>query len=158
MSEKERALVLGAIVKRIGTLDMDSFDGRLLLQKWVYLLQAFGLFLGYRFKWYLYGPYSSELASDGFEISSLFHKIPKGRFAKKTSEKRFSDFRSFLDVGIDNPEWLELLASIHFLNKLYRSRNKEEIIKMVMKKQTYFTREKCEIAWNHLEQHGLLRR
>jgi len=157
LGENEKVLVLGAILKRIGYFDMKSFDGRLILQKTVYLLQAFGLYLGYRFSWYHYGPYSPELASNGFSLVDIFDKIPKGRFVKKSSEKRFSEFLSFLGSKRSDAEWLELLASIHFLKRLYPYKSKEDIIDIVTKKQPYFDPEKCRKAWDHLEKHRLIR-
>src|SRR6266446_4558939 len=45
------------------------FDERFLLQKGVYLLQEAGVHLGYRYRWYLRGPYSTDLASDAFFLA-----------------------------------------------------------------------------------------
>ena len=40
---------LAAVLNDIGNFDMSNFKGRLTLQKTVYLLQSFGLDLGYEF-------------------------------------------------------------------------------------------------------------
>ncbi|MDR7666365.1 hypothetical protein RG963_11345, partial [Methanosarcina sp. Z-7115] len=59
----ERALCRVFEVLKVGKPNMSEFDNRLKYQKIIYLLQSFtGLSLGYGFKWYLKGPYSSPLA------------------------------------------------------------------------------------------------
>jgi uncharacterized protein YwgA len=63
---------LGGILKRIGNYNPEmfesSFNDRLIFQKTIYLLQAFGLYLGYYFSWYIHGPYSTTLTRDGFAL------------------------------------------------------------------------------------------
>lgn len=148
---------LGLILKRIGNFSMDNFEGRLIFQKTVYLMQAFGIYLGYRFSWYLYGPYSPELASDGFRLAEIYGPLmPEGRFKDQGMEGIFKLFLEFLGDRRDDAEWLELLASVHFLRKLYPDVAKDEVISMVLKKQPYFDKRKCEEAWKHLEKYGLL--
>ncbi len=48
--------------------DLTSFSDRLCLQKYVYLAQICGVDLGYRFSWYLRGPYCTALTSDAFQL------------------------------------------------------------------------------------------
>lgn len=50
-------------------LNVGTFDDRLILQKSVYLLQSAGVHLGYRFRWYLRGPYSPEMTAGAFGIA-----------------------------------------------------------------------------------------
>lgn len=50
-----------------------KFDDRLILQKVVYLLQESGLEMGYRYHWYLRGPYSTGLTDDAYFLV----KMPK---------------------------------------------------------------------------------
>lgn len=50
-------------------LSVDSFDDRLILQKAVYLLQSAGIRMGYRFRWYLKGPYSPDMTADAFALT-----------------------------------------------------------------------------------------
>ena len=54
---------LGLVLKKIpefsDDFSMDRFNDRLKLQKIIYLLQAFDVYLGYNFGWYLRGPYCS---------------------------------------------------------------------------------------------------
>lgn len=156
MNEKERILVLGAILRRIDNFSMTTLDGRLLLQKTVYLLQACGLYLGYHFSWYLYGPYSTELASDGFTLTQLYSSVPKGTFKKKDSEEKFATFMAHIGSSTKDAHWLELLASIHFLTELYPQKERTEIIAIVQKKQHYFSLAECKKAWDYLKEWRLI--
>lgn len=61
-------MALQLCLNEVGGFRMDSFSERLKYQKMVYLMQLFGIDLGYRFEWYLRGPYCTELTADGFEI------------------------------------------------------------------------------------------
>src|SRR5207253_11490502 len=55
-------------------IDLRTFSNRLNVQKKIYLAQIAGIDLGYRFGWYIRGPYSTGLTQDAFtlkdEISS----------------------------------------------------------------------------------------
>lgn len=147
---------LGGILKRIGNYDMSSLQDRIIFQKTVYLLQAFGLYLGYKFSWYIYGPYSTQLTRDGFELIEIYDKVPEMRFAKEENEKVFLKFFLFLGGRKNDSNWLEVLASIHFLKELYPKESKERIINKVIDKQPYFNKEICEEAWSYLELFGLI--
>ncbi len=50
-------------------LSVETFDERLILQKAVYLLQSAGIHMGYRFRWYLKGPYSPDMTADAFALT-----------------------------------------------------------------------------------------
>jgi len=64
------ALEEAGIPVRVG-----QFNERLLLQKGVYLLQEAGVHLGYRYRWYLRGPYSTDLASDVFFLAGQMASV-----------------------------------------------------------------------------------
>jgi uncharacterized protein YwgA len=149
--------VLGSIIKRIDNFDMDTFKGRLILQKRVYFLQTFGVYLGYNFSWYIYGPYSSELADDGYKLTACYKDIPQAVFANAEIEKGFEAFLSFLGDKKNDAEWLELLASIHFLKRLYTKESKTQILERVRKKQEYFNEKMCENGWMFLVKQGLIK-
>jgi uncharacterized protein YwgA len=102
-------------------LTVDSFDDRLILQKTVYLLQQAQVHLGYRFRWYIRGPYSSGLTEDVFDLADRSDKgaaeldrwelddVSKGRIA------RLRDWFSNQSRKHDLAKNLELLASVLFL-------------------------------------------
>jgi len=141
---------LGLVLRNLDNFDMSTFDGRLTLQKTVYLMQAFGVYLGHSFSWYLRGPYSSHLASVGFALQDVYGRIPTaGHFDKKT-QKKFERFVGFMEDKKTDPGRLEILASIHFLRKIYPKMAKGEIIEKVKNKQRYFTKKQCEDAWQEL--------
>lgn len=160
MSKQERALILGGILKRIGNFSAKyfekSFDARLIFQKTIYLLQAFGLYLGYKFSWYIRGPYSPTLTRKGYELARKFEETPDVRFTKEPSEKRFNEFLEFLGEKKYDPTWLETIASIHFLKHMYPKRTEKKIMEMVLQKQPYLTIEECKEAWHHLEEFDLI--
>ena len=156
-STPKRIEILGGILRHLGTFDITTFKGRLVLQKTVYLLQAMGIFLGYRFSWYLYGPYSPDLARHGFELESTYRRLGKYEFSTAAQKQLFKDFVKFLGNRRGEPIWLEAVASIHFLRALYPSQTKEEIVKRVIEKQSYFNHSICNEAWKSLDEAGLLR-
>src|SRR6266516_1363166 len=109
------ALEEAGIPVRVG-----QFDERLLLQKGVYLLQEAGVHLGYHYRWYLRGPYSTDLASDVFFLAghkeTVGHEL-SGWQLDDQSKENISRLRALLT---ENPlahlaRRLELLASVLFL-------------------------------------------
>ncbi|PCJ55344.1 MAG: hypothetical protein COA73_13565 [Candidatus Hydrogenedentota bacterium] len=114
-------------------LNLENFQKRLILQKSIYLLQKAGVKLGYSYSWYLRGPYSRGLTSDAFDmkdeintkyddsvgwnlddnscsviknIQPLLTSAPDGFPSESTTSE---------DQDFELANWLELLASAHFL-------------------------------------------
>ena len=154
MENIERALALGAVLKRIGNFDINTFEGRLVLQKTVYLLQSLGLYFGYKFSWYVHGPYSPELTREAFKIYPFFNEIPRAKFAKPQTEKRFQDYLHFIGEKRNDADWLEQLACIHFLSSLNPSAGRDDIINAVLNHEHHFSKKQCEEAWAHLLKHN----
>jgi hypothetical protein len=96
----------------------ETFSDRLLLQKATYLVQAAGVQLGYRYSWYLKGPYSPELTRDYFRLTADT-TIARGyqiRDDLQQAVERVAQNSHPPDgSGLSRPEWLELLASLHYL-------------------------------------------
>jgi len=149
---------LGIILRSIDNFSMSTFDGRLRVQKSIYLLQSFGVYIGYNFSWYLRGPYCTKLASDGFALQENFQSFPKvrGRFKNKVTQNKFENFLDFMKNKKNDADKLEILASIHFLKKLYQKMTEHEILEKVKKKQIYFTPKQCKSAWNELKKEKLI--
>jgi hypothetical protein len=122
-SEMKELLILSRILDEIDGDSFETLEGRITFQKRVYMLQAAGMNLGYRFAWDQFGPYCKELAQDGTALdtnrdeikqaaSELVFKKPvqamlvalKGALAKPTNS------------AISQAAWLELLSSLHFLS------------------------------------------
>ncbi|MDR4490237.1 MAG: hypothetical protein R2685_04970 [Candidatus Nitrosocosmicus sp.] len=149
--------VLGGLLKRIGNYDgMNNFENRLILQKTVYLLQSFDLYIGYRFSWYIHGPYCTELTKDGYSLSEMEDDIQSVKFTDSNNEEKFYKFLEFIGDKKTNAQWLEIIASIHFLNDVYPEMSKEEILNIVVDKQPYFSMVECEGGWDYLEKWGLV--
>ncbi len=150
MSISLSALKLGGVLKKFGNFSLKEFNDRLVLQKRVYLLQAFGIFMGYKFSWYIHGPYSPTLTKDAYKLDTIFDKVPEINFAKNIHKKRFIEYLKFLDDKRNDGDWLEQLACIHFLKNIYPKKNHDEIIHLVLDHEAHFTRDQCEEAYGHL--------
>ncbi len=139
-------IIAGLINRVYENFDMFSFDNRLKLQKFTYLMQSsFDLNIGYEFNWYHYGPYCMELTRDAFNID--FSEIPTIKFSDLNSEKKFIDFLEFIKEKTQ--DWLEIASSIHFLNKF--GLNEQQIVKTIKDKREYFKDKEQEIKDIYLE-------
>ncbi|CAG9259208.1 conserved hypothetical protein [Burkholderia diffusa] len=118
-----KQLVLKLALEEAGqSLDVDTLDDRMRLQKAVYLLQAAGANLGYRYSWYLKGPYSTALTQDYFAIAEAVRDgdAADGRSLKDEVAQRLKVAAKILvrpqqAKEIPIPQWYELLASLHYL-------------------------------------------
>ena len=96
-----------------------NFKKRLEFQKTTYLLQEAGADLGYRFGWYLHGPYSSSYADDAYSLATL----PKEYFdsiQESVDENVLQKVRDLLDsipTTKSKSYWLEILSCVHFVKK-----------------------------------------
>jgi uncharacterized protein YwgA len=160
LSELNKTEILGGLLKRLGNFSPGaferSFDERLIFQKTVYLLQSFGIYLGFSFSWYIRGPYCPLLAKYGYDLAKCFDRLSIVRFTNATLEQRFVAFVSFLNDRKNNAECLETLGSIHFLRDTYSGMKKSQILQMVQTKQPYLTIQQCEEAWDYLIEHKLI--
>ena len=109
------ALEEAGIEVRVG-----KFDERLLLQKSVYLLQGAGVHLGYRYRWYLRGPYSTDLASDVFFLAGQKQSVTQELVSWELdaeSKARIARVKEMLSGKelVKLVRRLELLASVLYL-------------------------------------------
>jgi uncharacterized protein YwgA len=157
----DRTEILVGVLNRIPgyKLSMNQFKDRLIFQKIIYLLQVFGIDFGYKFRWYLYGPYSTELSKDGFRLTSTNYPVnfqKKFVFADPNVESRLDKFIEFIGSNADNKNWLELMASIHFLKMIYPTEDLGQIYYRIQQKQTLFTKTDFDNAWKLLSQNNLI--
>jgi uncharacterized protein YwgA len=110
---------------------MRTFTERLLLQKRVYFIQQFGAPLGYSFGWYAHGPYSPELARDGFEIENVskivnrdwtryVHELPQiGKEVPVDTMARFFESvrRAAEELAVPESTFMEVISSLHFVRE-----------------------------------------
>jgi len=142
------------------SFSMKEFKDRLVLQKAIYLIQEAGFNLGYHFSWYLKGPYSSRLASDGFCIQNELHygQDESQEYAiEPNSKKPIDRIRSFFQERNEQLSLkLELLASVHFLVKKKKITGENRISDTLQKCGKPFTPEQVATALQELSQNGLL--
>src|SRR5579859_255616 len=104
---------------------IDTIDDRKRVQKAVYLGQLAGVPLGYRFGWYKKGPYSPDLTKDYYGLADSIamgdHEY-QGKQLNQPFRDRLEPIRPLLcvppGVNLAQEDWLELVASIHYLHKI----------------------------------------
>jgi len=122
-NENQKGIILSRILKHLGFtgVDMDDFDNRLKYQKLIYLTQNIGVGLGYGYSWYVRGPYSPALTRTLFNIRDtpgLFNQGETITFKQeKEVVKRIDLLKAVLGTNFDDPTYLEVLASLHYLHK-----------------------------------------
>lgn len=153
----------------LGSLEIGDFNSRKILQKKIYLLQLTGIDLGYRYNWYLYGPYCPALASDTFSLRDEIEydqEFDDYQLNSKTLDK-LGILRKIVDLPdnliTNEPEWLELLASLHYLKHIayWPGKNNPEFDKVFEKlgqSKPHFRdkRQLAEVAWKQLVEVGLV--
>ena len=149
---------LGHILRQFPDLDfgMGDFEHRLRIQKFVYLLQAFGMYLGYEYSWYLHGPYCTRLATVGYALGSIYDMVPYDRdmeFVNPAVQDRFEEFKKFIRGRENDNDFLEIAASLHILRKT-SGMARAAIIERVEAKQERF-RGRCGGVWEEMERWSL---
>ena len=88
------------------------------------MAQVIGVNLGYQYSWYIMGPYSRDLAKDYYTL----HEYPNSdrqEIAKRTLREPFASALEKIKevmcipegVALTQRQWLELLASVHYLRR-----------------------------------------
>ena len=137
---------LGFILRQFKNynLSLNDFEDRLRLQKFIYLLQAHDIYLGYDYSWYLRGPYCTTLAEREFELETIYEDVPEttAKFAYSYIQRRFEKFKKFIDGKENDIDFLEIAASLHLF--LMRGNSEEKAIeKVICDKNTDFTHKQC---------------
>jgi len=121
--------------------DISTVDDRKRVQKAVYLGQVAGADLGYRFSWYLMGPYSTTLTDDYYAMDSKkadIANLVQGRRLHPTYARLLEQIRPVLQrpagVQLSDEQWLELLASYHYLRKVSRLSHENAVETLRQKK------------------------
>ena len=149
---------LGLLLKDIDNFDMGNFSGRLRFQKTVHLLQSFGIDLGYRYNWYLRGPYCPDLTKDGFELKDVMPKlwnIPI-EFEDEADQIRYNNFKAFIMGKKDDQNALEIASSICFLRNK-EGLDKEKVLRLTKGKRAHFTMDECQRLWDELEKYEVVK-
>ena len=149
---------LGVLIKDIDNFDMDTFDGRLIFQKTIHILQSFDINLGYYYSWYLRGPYCPDLTRDGFELKDVIEKVPKINieFADSKDQSRYNSFKRFMLDKKNDSKQLEIASSICFLHKEV-GLGKRNVLDLTEGKRREIEMNECEQIWAELEIYGVVR-
>ena len=103
---------------------IETLDDRIRLQKAIYLSQEAGVPLGYRFSWYVWGPYSPGLTRDYFSLQVATENEPDAVEGKRLRsdlsdglDRIIPITRTPSDFDLGRTRWLELVSSLHYLLK-----------------------------------------
>lgn len=138
-------------------LDTSSIQGRIAMQKAIYLAQVGGIPLGYQFSWYVKGPYSRSLADDYYRAS-----IEQSEFGDRGLKREVRDqlmrlkalFAPPAEAAISRSDWLELLASWQYLRT--RANKAQDEAEQMMQRQKPHIAAEVRAAERALQEHGLL--
>ena len=125
-------------------LKRNSTEERLKLQKTIYLLQTYGLQLGYGFSWYRYGPYSQDLVYDAYMVlgseKNRYERTARSWNFSDGTINRFNEFRNICGDVLNNPKQLELVASVDFVRKTWHPEATQSKMPKIFKiyKERYF--------------------
>lgn len=163
---------LQLVLKQAGleNINLNTFSQRFNIQKRLYLIQLMGNDLGYRFGWYIRGPYSRDLTADAFtlrdEIAAGDKDSDNYTLSDQTVqqvEKAKALWATPSQLPISNDNWLELLASLHYLKHIAywpkeATRDFEAVFKKLIESKPQFMDSKgvAQMAWNRLKDFGLI--
>ena len=115
-------LALKLLLETFGVgLDITSVDQRKAKQKAVYLAKIEGADLGYSYGWYVRGPYSPRLADAYYDLTR--QEVGTGQLRADLQAAIANAKAKYFDTapaGFQIHNWLELLASMHYLINVSR--------------------------------------
>ena len=161
---RDRLIDLKLCLDEIGGLQVSTPEDRIGMQKKIYLLQETGrVNLGYGFKWFIKGPYSSGLTEDMSDLwlreEWVIEDAAKCELKDEVLEK-INYIKPLLEIEnldeqLKKHEWSVLLASIHFLkNKVCKS-DEEELKETIREQFPQYTNKQVCLAKEMLEKWGL---
>jgi len=146
-------------LKPLGLTDFDSFEGRISIQKMVYILRQFGADadLSFGYYWYAHGPYSPALTRTLFN-----HSAEEDADIDEPTQKQLrimNDARTFLGKDAFSADQLELVASLIYLIRHqdeYGLTSKRDVIQFLKEKKPRFVGDEIEAAWMKIRKEGRL--
>lgn len=157
-------VALKLVIDELGlSHDIRTRTQRKELQKGIYLGQLSGVDLGYRFNWYVLGPYSPSLTRDYYKLAEAIEAGEaehEARVLRPEAAARLGRIKPLLDppadVNLSRPDWLELVASVHYL--LEQSAKDEAQARETMLKDKARLAPYFDIALARLRAEGVLTR
>ncbi|MBC8471674.1 MAG: hypothetical protein H8D56_19610 [Planctomycetes bacterium] len=165
-------VLLKLVLDRIGfgNIAIDNFNARKILQKKIYILQLTGVDLDYRYNWYLQGPYCPTLAHTAFTLREEIKyddEFNKYELNSKTKSK-FDTLDKIVSLPdtleTNEPEWLEVLASLHYLKHIayWAGKDKpefDEVFEKLKESKPHLAdkMDLAKVAWERLDDAGLVK-
>lgn len=151
--------VLNLFLQALGEdVSVASLEDRLRLQKAVYLGQLFGVDLGYRYSWYVKGPYSPSLTQDYYRLCDEGASSASEQKFVNEVEQKLTQAKGFLEkpdcVELSKAHWYELLASLHYLYQV-SSQAKDKVFATIRSTKPHLI-DYVDSGENHLKKFGLL--
>ena len=130
---ENRLVLLKLVLEALSLpLNISSRARRKTLQKAVYLAQQLFPPLGYRYNWYVLGPYSPALARDYYSLSTEADVSTRGFRLSEAARRKIALLKPWLkpppEVDLATDSWLELLASLHYLVTSVDAKNANQIL------------------------------
>ena len=138
--------------------DVEKFEHRLMLQKYVFISKFLGLNLGYSHSIYLRGPYSSALADDYYKLADHYSSY-RGDYTKALESL---DTEKFLEVIEEkDAKWLEIASTIlsvydRHRKKFYGAELKKYVISISCNIKSTIEVEKIHRVFEELKKFGLI--
>lgn len=135
--------------------NMETFPQRKKAQKLAYLLEVFGINIGFRFNWYLHGPYSSDLTQVLYDAKRAKSSVPELQLNINEQDKRkMENLKRFLGQDINSAETLELLVSLHYLLEATRRENvlDEEALIILKERKPFFNDNEIQHCYSKVKQ------
>jgi hypothetical protein len=108
-------------------IDMKSFDNRIRLQKIFFILKLEGMEMNYTFTWYIHGPYSPQLAVDGYTTQEHLNQKTQLIYESSYDERQMIKKLKNAFQIINDVNKLELIASYYYL-RLFHGNHAVEIL------------------------------
>ncbi len=127
------------------TPSLENFSSRKQLQKLTYLVEAFGIFLGFRFSWYLHGPYDRKLTAVLYDDNR--DESDRDVLDTFPNEKKIlKKLKEFLGRDIHSSRTLELIVSLHYLDYIGQKQemSDEQIINRLIELKPQYTKDESK--------------
>lgn len=159
----DRKVLLKLAANHLGiSSEQDTFDNRLILQKAIYILQASGINFGYRYSWYIKGPYCPDVTYEAFDMKGS-PLVSQYRLGPQTAEKikplvPLFNYLKTDDTDDSSGRKFERLASILFVLKTGQSvaSDTAEIKARMEKAKKYYSQDEVDASVRVLQQYNLV--
>ncbi len=144
---------LKACLNYFGIENMNKFENRFKVQKYIFFAQETGLYMGFGYNLYMKGPYSPALAAAAFSIFGEEKEIECEKLT--TEEKKILERVKKILQNLDEMG-LEILATMAFIvTRSFTKPNRDEVEKKLYNLKEWtkeVPREKMDKYWKILHE------